>query len=44
MLDLRYCKVVFVGGGAILLRRQNTRINANAAGFEYLYRLETAGR
>ena len=56
MLDLRYCKVVFVDGGAILLRRQNeesgkvgtpllvTRINANAAGFEYLYRLETAGR
>ena len=56
MLDLRYCKVVFVGGGAILLRRQIeesgkvgtplfvTRINANAAGFEYLYRLETAGR
>ena len=56
MLDLRYCKVVFVGGGAILLRRQIeesgkvgtplfvTHINANAAGFEYLYRLETAGR
>lgn len=56
MLDLRYCKVVFVGGGAILLRRQNeesgkvgtplfvTNINANAAGFEYLYRLETVGR
>lgn len=46
-------KVVFVGGGAILLRRQIeesgkvgtplfvTNINANAAGFEYLYRLET---
>ena len=56
LLDLRYCKGVFVGGGAILLRRQIeesgkvgtplfvTRINANAAGFEYLYRLETAGR
>ena len=56
MLDLRYCKVVFVGGGAILLRRQIedsgkvgtplfvTNINANAAGFEYLYRLETVGR
>lgn len=56
MLDLRYSKVVFVGGGAILLRRQIeasgkvgtplfvTNINANAAGFEYLYRLETAGR
>ena len=55
MLDLRYCKVVFVGGGAILLRRQIeesgkvgtplfvTNINANAAGFEYLYRLETVG-
>lgn len=55
-LDLRYCKVVFVGGGAILLRRQIedsgkvgtplfvTNINANAAGFEYLYRLETVGR
>ena len=53
MLDLRHCKVVFVGGGAILLRRQIeasgkvgtplfvTNINANAAGFEYLYRLET---
>ena len=56
MLDLRYCKVVFVGGGAILLRRQIqasgkvgtpifvTDINANAAGFEYLGRFETAGR
>ena len=56
MLDLRYCKVVFVGGGAILLRRQIeesgkvgtplfvTNINANAAGFEYLYRLEAMGR
>lgn len=52
MLDLRYSKVVFVGGGAILLRRQIeasgkvgtplfvTNINANAAGFEDLYRLE----
>lgn len=56
MLDLRYCRAVFVGGGAILLRRQIeasgkvgmplfvTNINANAAGFEYLYRLETMGR
>ena len=56
MLDLRYCKVVFVGGGAILLRHQIeasskvgtplfvSNINANAAGFEYLYRLETVGR
>ena len=46
----------FVGGGAILLRRQIeesgkvgtplfvTNINANAAGFEYLYRLEAMGR
>ena len=56
MLDLRYCRAVFVGGGAILLRRQIeasgkvgmplfvTNINANAAGFEYLYRLEAMGR
>ena len=56
MLDLRYCTVVFVGGGAILLRRQIeasgkvgkplfvSNINANAAGYEYLYRLEAAGR
>lgn len=55
-LDLHYCTVVFVGGGAILLRRQIetsgkvgrplfvTNINANAAGFEYLYRLEAVGR
>ena len=56
MLDLRFCKVVFVGGGSILLRRQIeasnkvgtplfvTNINANAAGYEYLYRLEAMGR
>ena len=56
MLDLRYCTVVFVGGGAILLRRQIeesgkvgkplfvSNINANAAGYEYLYRLEAVGR
>ena len=56
MLDLRHCKVVFVGGGAIRLRRQIevsgkagiplfvTNINANAVGFEYLYQLETTGR
>lgn len=55
MLDLRTCFVVFVGGGAILLRRQieksgkvvNTMfiedINANAHGYEYLYKLEKAG-
>ena len=56
MLDLQYCKVVFVGGGAILLKRQIEtsgkvgtpffvpKINANADGYEYLYRIETAGR
>ena len=56
MLDLQYCKVVFVGGGAILLKRQIetsgkvgapffvSKINANADGYEYLYRIETAGR
>ena len=55
-LDLRHCNGVLACGGAILLRRQIedsgkagsplfvTNINANAAGFEYLYRLETAGR
>ena len=55
-LDLQYCKVVFVGGGAILLKRQIEtsgkvgtpffvpKINANADGYEYLYRIETAGR
>ena len=56
MLDLRYCKVVFVGGGAILLKRQIEasgkvgmpffvpKISANAEGYEYLYRIETGGR
>ena len=56
MIDLRYCKVVFVGGGAILLKRQIEasgkvgtpffvpKINANADGYEYLYRIDTAGR
>lgn len=56
MIDLQYCKVVFVGGGAILLKRQIetagkvgapffvSKINANADGYEYLYRIETAGR
>lgn len=56
MIDLQYCKVVFVGGGAILLKRQIEtsgkvgtpffvpKINANADGYEYLYRIETAGR
>lgn len=56
MLDLRTSKVVFVGGGAILLRKQIQasgkvngalfveEINANAKGYEFLYQLETAGR
>ena len=56
MLELKSGKVIFLGGGATLLRRQIedsskvgtplfvTNINANAAGFEYLYRLETVGR
>ena len=56
MLDLRIGKVVFVGGGAILLRRQIEAsrkvtdalfiddINANAKGYEFLYQIETAGR
>lgn len=55
MLDLRICTVVFVGGGAILLRRQIEAsgkignalfiedINANARGYEFLYQLEKAG-
>lgn len=55
MLDLRTSKVVFVGGGAILLRKQIEAsgkmgdalfvedINANAKGYEFLYQLE-AGR
>lgn len=52
MLDLRFMKVIFVGGGAILLRRQIEAsgkvgtplfvddINANAKGYEYLYQIE----
>ncbi|WP_373210060.1 ParM/StbA family protein [Allofournierella massiliensis] len=55
MLDLRYCTVVFVGGGAILLRRQIeasgkvgkplfvSNINANAAGYEYHQLFEQCG-
>ena len=51
-----YDRVIAVGGGAILLRRQIeasgkvgkplfvSNINANAAGYEYLYRLEAVGR
>ena len=56
MIDLRSGTVVFVGGGAILLRRQIEasgkigrlifvdEINANAKGYEFLYQLEMAGR
>ncbi|RFZ77502.1 hypothetical protein DS742_18175 [Lacrimispora amygdalina] len=56
MLDLRFMKVIFVGGGAILLRRQIEAsgkvgtplfvddINANARGYEYLYQIEMTGR
>lgn len=56
MLDLRFMKVIFVGGGAILLRRQIETsgkvgnplfvndINANAKGYEYLYQIEMTGR
>ncbi len=56
MLDLMSGKVVFVGGGAIRLRRQIENsgkvgnalfvedINANAKGYEFLYRMETRSR
>lgn len=56
MLDLRFMKVIFVGGGAILLRKQIEAsgkagvplfvedINANARGYEYLYQIEMTGR
>ncbi len=56
MLDLTAGVVVFVGGGAILLRRQIESsgkirkavfvedINANAKGYEFLYRMEHMGR
>ena len=55
-IELRSSKVVFVGGGSILLRRQIEEsgkigtpmfvndINANARGYEFLYKLESAGR
>ena len=54
-IELRSSKVVFVGGGSILLRRQIeesgkvgtpmfvTDINANAKGYEFLYKLESKG-
>ncbi len=56
MLDLSSGKVVFVGGGAMRLRKQiessgkvkNTLfvedINANAKGYEFLYQMETRNR
>lgn len=56
MLDLSSGVVVFVGGGAILLRRQIEAsakigkaifvedINANARGYEFLYQSETMSR
>lgn len=56
MIDLRSGKVIFVGGGAILLRRLIEEsgkvgtalfveeINANAKGYELLYRIDEAGR
>lgn len=56
MLDLASGRVVFVGGGAMLLRRQIENsgkignplfvedINANAKGYEFLYRMETMDR
>ena len=55
-IELCSSKVVFVGGGSILLRRQIGEsgkigmlvfvndINANAKGYEFLYRLEGTGR
>ena len=54
-LDLRTGRVIFVGGGAFLLRRQIEAsgkvahpvfvedVNANAKGFEYLYRCTVTG-
>ena len=54
-LDLRTGRVIFVGGGAYLLRRQIETsgkvahpvfvedVNANAKGFEYLYRCTVTG-
>ncbi|MBU5457682.1 N-6 DNA methylase [Oscillibacter sp. MSJ-31] len=56
MLELKSGKVIFLGGGATLLRRQIEAsgkigqaifvedINANAKGYEYLYRLQHSGR
>lgn len=56
MLELSSGMVVFVGGGAALLHRQIEAsgkvgrarfvedVRANAMGYEYLYRMETAGR
>ena len=56
MIELKSGKVVFLGGGATLLRRQIEAsgkvgqaafvedINANAKGYEYLYRLQHGGR
>lgn len=56
MLDVSAGIVVFVGGGAILLRNQIevsgkvgevifvNEINANAQGYEFLYKAETLGR
>lgn len=56
MLELKSGKVIFLGGGATLLRRQIETsgkigqaifvedINANAKGYEYLYRLQHSGR
>ena len=53
--DLRTGRVIFVGGGACLLRRQIETsgkvahpvfvedVNANAKGFEYLYRCTVTG-
>lgn len=52
-VDVRTSKVIFVGGGSILLKKQIENsgkvarasfvedINANAKGYEFLYRLET---
>lgn len=56
MMDMRSGKVVFVGGGAILLRKQIeasgkigdvifvAEINANAKGYEFLYQLDVTRR
>ena len=56
MLELKSGKVIFTGGGAILLRRQIEAsgkieesvfvedINANAKGYDLLYRMQHSGR